>query len=44
VQGQAVVLSTNETFMVVMALFAVSALIIWLAPKPRGRIQASGGH
>jgi DHA2 family multidrug resistance protein len=44
VQGQAVVLSTNETFMVVMALFAVSALIIWLAPKPRGRIEASGGH
>ena len=28
----------------VMALFAVSALIIWLAPKPRGRIEASGGH
>jgi DHA2 family multidrug resistance protein len=45
VQQQAVMLSTNWTFLVVTLLFAVAAAFIWLAPKPKGPVQAgAGGH
>jgi DHA2 family multidrug resistance protein len=45
VQQQAVMLSTNWTFLVVTMLFAVAAAFIWLAPKPKGPVQAgAGGH
>ena len=44
VQQQSVMLSTNQTFMVVMALFVFSALVIWLAPKPKVIVAGAGGH
>jgi DHA2 family multidrug resistance protein len=44
VQNQAVMLATNQTFMVVTALFVVSALVIWLAPKPLKVVAGPGGH
>ena len=37
VQQQAVMLSTNWTFLVVTMLFAVAAAFIWLAPKRKKR-------
>jgi DHA2 family multidrug resistance protein len=45
VQGQSVMLSTNQTFLVVAGLFIASAVVIWLAPKPKGPVVAgAGGH
>jgi DHA2 family multidrug resistance protein len=44
VQQQSVMLSTNQTFLVVALLFGVSALVIWLAPKPARAVDASAAH
>jgi MFS transporter, DHA2 family, multidrug resistance protein len=44
VQSQAVMLSTNQTFLVVAVLFVVSALVIWLAPKPARVVVGAAGH
>lgn len=43
VQNQAVMLSTNQIFLTTAAVFAVAALIIWLAPRPRATVMG-GGH
>lgn len=37
VQGQSVVLATNQIFLAMAALFVVAASVIWLAPRPPGR-------
>lgn len=44
VEHQSVMLGTLEMFGVVAVVFAISALLILLAPKPTGPIDTSGGH
>jgi len=44
VNGQSVMLATLNIFAVVAAGFVFSACLIWLAPKPKGPIDMSGGH
>jgi MFS transporter, DHA2 family, multidrug resistance protein len=44
VEGQSVMLATLKIFGGVALLFFVAASLIWIAPKPRGPIDASGGH
>jgi DHA2 family multidrug resistance protein len=43
-EGQSVMLATLRIFGVVAVLFLGSALLIWIAPRPKGPIDASGGH
>jgi len=46
VQGQSVMIATNQLMFVVAVAFAIAALAIWLAPKP-GRVidmAEAGGH
>ena len=44
VQGQAVVLSTNQVFTGCAALFLAAAVTIWLAPRPGRATGPSFGH
>ncbi|WP_263770294.1 DHA2 family efflux MFS transporter permease subunit [Propionivibrio soli] len=45
VNGQAVMLATNQVMAAVGIAFIFAALAIWLAPKPRRKVDASvGGH
>jgi DHA2 family multidrug resistance protein len=44
VQGQAVMLATNQTFLAVTALFALAGVLVWLAPKPLRMTAGGGGH
>jgi DHA2 family multidrug resistance protein len=44
VEGQSVMLATLKIFGVVAIMFFGSALLIWIAPKPKGPIDASAGH
>ncbi|MBW8881172.1 MAG: hypothetical protein JF615_07050 [Asticcacaulis sp.] len=44
VQGQAVMLSTNEIFMGAAIVFALCAFLAWTLPKPRGAVDMSGAH
>jgi len=44
VQNQGVMLATNQIFLATSAVFAVAALIIWLAPKPAKPVTGGGGH
>lgn len=34
-QGQSVMVATNQIFMAIAVIFSVAAFVIWLAPKPR---------
>ncbi len=34
VQRQSVMLATNDTFLILAAMMAASAAIVWIAPKP----------
>ena len=43
VQTQSVMLATNEMFQVIACLFLISALIVWIAPKPRRGAKAPVG-
>ncbi len=44
-QGQSVMLATNEIMLIVSLVFCLSALIIWLAPKPAHAVDMSKvGH
>ena len=43
-QGQAIVLSTNQVFIGCAALFLVAAVTIWLAPKPTRVTGPNFGH
>jgi len=44
VQGQAVTLATNQVMAVAGIGFAVAALSIWLAPRPRADVDLSAVH
>jgi DHA2 family multidrug resistance protein len=44
VEGQSVMLATLRIFGMVAILFFGSALLIWIAPKPKGPIDASAAH
>jgi DHA2 family multidrug resistance protein len=44
VQGQAIMLSTDQLFMGCAVLFMAAALTIWLAPKPKRVTGPSFGH
>lgn len=44
VQVQAVMLATNHMFKIIAAIMAVAALSVWIAPKPKGPVQARADH
>ena len=44
VQNQAVMLATNQTFLSVAGLFAISAIVVWLAPRPQKVADMSAVH
>ena len=44
VQGQSVMLATNQVFLAMAVLFVAAALIIWLAPKPTRVVDTSAVH
>lgn len=44
VNGQAVMLSTNHVFMGCAVAFLIAACAIWLSPRPRPGVDASGVH
>jgi DHA2 family multidrug resistance protein len=45
-QNQAVMLATDQMFMLMTATFIIAACVVWLAPQPRifGAAAAGGGH
>ena len=43
-QGQAVMLATNQMFLITALLFVVAAATVWLVPKPGAAPAAAGGH
>lgn len=44
VEGQSMMLATLNMFAVISVFFLVSAVLIWLVPKPKGPIDTSGAH
>jgi DHA2 family multidrug resistance protein len=44
VEGQSVMLATLDIFGVIALGFFGAAMLIWLAPRPKGAINLSGGH
>jgi DHA2 family multidrug resistance protein len=44
VQGQSVVLATNQIFLAMAVLFIVAACVIWLAPRPTRIADTSAAH
>jgi len=44
VQGQSLMLATLHMFAVLALAFAFAALLIWIAPRPKGPIDTSGAH
>jgi DHA2 family multidrug resistance protein len=44
VDAQSVVLSTNQTFVVLAVLFVIGALVVWLAPRPTRVADTSAAH
>jgi DHA2 family multidrug resistance protein len=44
VEGQSVMLATLKIFGVVAILFFGSAIVIWIAPRPKGPIDTSAAH
>lgn len=44
VEGQSVMLATLNMFAAITVCFAFAATLIWLAPRPKGPIDTSGGH
>ena len=45
-QGQAVMLATDQMFLIMTVAFAFAACMVWLAPKPNlfAGPAAAGGH
>ncbi|KGK17626.1 multidrug resistance protein B [Vibrio navarrensis] len=43
-QGQSVMIATNQLFMVIACIFALAACMIWLAPKPKRGVDTSSVH
>jgi DHA2 family multidrug resistance protein len=44
VEGQSIMLATLKIFGVVAIMFFGSAVVIWIAPKPKGPIDTSAAH
>jgi len=44
VEGQSLMLATINMFAVVAAVFGIAALMIWLAPRPKGPIDTTAAH
>lgn len=44
VQGQALMLSTNQIFLGAAIVFTVCAFLAWTLPKPKGPVDMSGVH
>jgi MFS transporter, DHA2 family, multidrug resistance protein len=44
IEGQSVMLATLNMFGVIAVCLGLSAMIIWLVPKPKGPIDTSGAH
>lgn len=44
VQTESVTLATNTIFWGCTGLFALAAMLVWIAPKPRGRVDLSAAH
>lgn len=44
VQGQSVMLATNQVFLAMAVAFGVSALIVWLAPRAARTVDTSAVH
>ena len=44
VQQQAVMLATNSIFQIMTAMLVLAACLVWIAPKPRGKLSAPAGH
>jgi DHA2 family multidrug resistance protein len=44
VEGQSVMLATLDMFGLIAMCLGISAMIIWLVPKPKGPIDTSGAH
>jgi DHA2 family multidrug resistance protein len=44
VQSQSVMLATVHVFGMIAACSVFAAMLIWLAPRPKGPIDTSGGH
>jgi DHA2 family multidrug resistance protein len=44
VEGQSVMLSTLNMFGDIALVMMFAACLIWIAPKPKGRIDTSGAH
>lgn len=44
VEHQSVLLATLNMFAVISIVFVAAAVLPWLAPKPKGPIDTSGGH
>ncbi|MCJ9429639.1 DHA2 family efflux MFS transporter permease subunit [Kordiimonas marina] len=44
VQSQAVMAATNHIFLILGLLFVVTALGVWLLPKPKGPLSVGPGH
>lgn len=43
-QGQSVMVATNQLFLVIAVIFAVAACMIWMAPKPKHAVDPSAAH
>jgi len=44
VEGQSVMLATLKVFGAVTIIFVIAAMLIWIAPKPKGPIDTSAAH
>jgi DHA2 family multidrug resistance protein len=44
VQGQAVMIATNELMMFASLAFLLSAMLIWAAPRPKRVIALGAAH
>jgi DHA2 family multidrug resistance protein len=44
VEGQSVMLATLNIFGVVTIIFFLAAMLIWIAPRPKGPIDTTAGH
>ena len=44
VDGQSVMLATNQVFLAIAALFVIGALIVWVAPRPTRVADTSAAH
>jgi DHA2 family multidrug resistance protein len=44
VEGQANVVSMNHIFLIAAAVLFFAAAVVWLAPKPQGKVDTSAAH